>query len=1009
MGAHGDGTSSHSMKRERMSRRGRPGTNDRREKGDDPSSTPYEQDDIFNAKIRPSTTIEGSISADDGGAPAFGGASSKRDVVSEGLSLNNSPVADVSKESCDDKSSQPQNLVWIKIESSNVEVSPSFCIPVPFIWKRELEMQAAARENKIGKERWTSSRIFRMWKSQCERQQGMQKNQTLYERELKNPDSSSEMVLRMTPEISLRNSNSSCRLFRWKPWLTTCISSYYNTGSLRIPDECTGDDILLTLEYFGILTTSPKTFLFESRSPYVRTQSWSRYFTHRAHLAESFLEAYDNAEIKEWRGQNERPNQTESLSSRTNHLAWVLFKENEYDERDRFCVVREASSSPETGFEKEISDTRDGIMILTVNSTGGLYDLFLGKKQSRCLGDRECTTCNEEDSEANTNFAWQEMSSRMCQDFCEHLTRSLPPWISVQFDIEQVEVIITDTTKERHLGPRSQSRPIIRLYHNQLHASSKSIPNTETGSSVTIHLKSVQESEDNEATNPDAPSGAVDSSGSSIHNKNDTYFNVDKKDWSKKTGSDFDNRDYESRSTFFSADAINQLNSKEKQKYNKARQFHEPIPYINTDLGDLRSVTSGLSVPLLSDDQRNSNEMSRERGSIERTSGEGQFQDESTVLAIAKRIIRKRTEQRSERTQNVIERKRSESSSPLFDDPETIKTPPRTTRKIQNIPPWDLDRTVNTVENELRFQELKAKKDRSIAYNEASRIQRVNEYKSTADSETSEWEDDISDPNCKKELTDSHGYWGHFIASMCEAMIPAPSSNTLSSSPTRSFEFSSKKGSMPRASLNDDEQKISHKVKKKVEIEPRAGLVGQAKRVGYDLSNHFDELMRKVYHEEIPTTLAINTDEDLTLASCLTSSVIGHQCMNQTPEYLENSRVMKGRTNSKKTSKDAPYDIPKSRSFESDSLKMKAGVLPNRTNEGRFSQLARGRQEVSRNKEKARDFAAKENIPKVVKSSNSTKKERNRISSVRKTTSGYPANDYSKENRYSQRENRFYS
>ena len=459
MGAHGDGTSSHSMKHERMSRRGRPGTNDRREKGDDPSSTPYDQDDILNANIRPSTTIEGSISADDGGAPAFGGDSSKRDVVSEGMSLDNSPVSDVSKESYDDNSSQPKNLVWIKIESSNVEVSSSFCIPVSLIWKRELEMQAAARANKIGKERWTSSRIFRMWKSQCERQQGMQKNQTLkYEREVKNPDSSSEMVLRMTPEISLRNSNSSCRLYRWKPWLTKCISSYYNTGSLRIPDECTGDDILLTLEYFGILTTSPKTFLFESRSPYVRTQSWSRYFTHRAHLAESFLEAYDNAEIKEGRRQNERPNEPESIFSRTKHLAWVLLKENEYDERDLFCVVKDASSSPETGFEKGISDTRDGIMILTVNSTGGLYDLFLGKKQSRCLGERDCTTCNEEDSEANTNFALQEMSSRMRQDFCEHLTRSLPPWTSMQFDIEQVEVIIADTTKERHLGPHRVAR-----------------------------------------------------------------------------------------------------------------------------------------------------------------------------------------------------------------------------------------------------------------------------------------------------------------------------------------------------------------------------------------------------------------------------------------------------------------------------------------------------------------------------------------------------------------------
>uniref|UniRef100_A0A7S4K402 Uncharacterized protein n=1 Tax=Odontella aurita TaxID=265563 RepID=A0A7S4K402_9STRA len=73
--------------------------------------------------------------------------------------------------------------------------------------------------------------------------------------------------------------------FDWTPSLTACICSYYLTGTVRIPDACRGNDVLLALEYFGIVY-APDQLAFDSFGCYLRVKLWSDYYTHRAAAAD---------------------------------------------------------------------------------------------------------------------------------------------------------------------------------------------------------------------------------------------------------------------------------------------------------------------------------------------------------------------------------------------------------------------------------------------------------------------------------------------------------------------------------------------------------------------------------------------------------------------------------------------------------------------------------------------------------------------------------------------------
>jgi hypothetical protein len=83
---------------------------------------------------------------------------------------------------------------------------------------------------------------------------------------------------------------------QWEPWLTKLLTQYYITGRLNIPDACQGSDLLLLLEYFGILY-APDQLVFASYAAYQRVRAWSDYLTQRSVLAEHVVSLLHAAPI----------------------------------------------------------------------------------------------------------------------------------------------------------------------------------------------------------------------------------------------------------------------------------------------------------------------------------------------------------------------------------------------------------------------------------------------------------------------------------------------------------------------------------------------------------------------------------------------------------------------------------------------------------------------------------------------------------------------------------------
>lgn len=129
-----------------------------------------------------------------------------------------------------------------------------------FLSEREREMEATASQYCIDPSSWNGSRVFKAVST----------------------DRLREVVV--FPERDSVSQNFTQRL-SWKRWLTDLLDEYFKTGKLVIPDECQGYDLLVTLEYFGILY-QPQQLEFSSYATYVRVKHWSEYFTHRVALGE---------------------------------------------------------------------------------------------------------------------------------------------------------------------------------------------------------------------------------------------------------------------------------------------------------------------------------------------------------------------------------------------------------------------------------------------------------------------------------------------------------------------------------------------------------------------------------------------------------------------------------------------------------------------------------------------------------------------------------------------------
>ena len=160
-----------------------------------------------------------------------------------------------------------------------------FYVPVALVIARDIEMRQVAREANIPISRWNGSLLFRKWQELQSRSNDRSKLQQRQHSD-DHPD-----ILTLHPVQSLVEAHViSSKIAWWHSWLTVCVRAYYNTGTLRVPSHCHGLEILLALEFFGILYTSPNQLVFDEPSVYEKVKEWSQYFTHRSVLAQSVVD-----------------------------------------------------------------------------------------------------------------------------------------------------------------------------------------------------------------------------------------------------------------------------------------------------------------------------------------------------------------------------------------------------------------------------------------------------------------------------------------------------------------------------------------------------------------------------------------------------------------------------------------------------------------------------------------------------------------------------------------------
>jgi hypothetical protein len=242
--------------------------------------------------------------------------------------------------------------------------------------KRELEMRATASLNQVSADNWSHSRLYTLWKASPRMQLG------------------GEISLSLDPEAVIRDY---CDV-QWKPWMTSCIREFFHFGSIRVPDDCCGSDILLALEYFGIITSRPETFTFETPQTLGRIKAWSAYFKHRHTMADHVVSEH-------------------RISPRKN-LIWATTPDAD-----------EASVS--------------GIVL---NVTGGTAATF-GREtshQDREISNEDLPSCRlvhylffDNDSVSRVS---KETPVRIRRDFCNYVRRMMEGGVDVSFDLERVKI-----------------------------------------------------------------------------------------------------------------------------------------------------------------------------------------------------------------------------------------------------------------------------------------------------------------------------------------------------------------------------------------------------------------------------------------------------------------------------------------------------------------------------------------------------------------------------------------
>lgn len=280
----------------------------------------------------------------------------------------------------------------MRVDVESATQTFTFCVPVSQMLRREREMREATKKAGVAKEQWSASRLYSLWKTERNQQDDVD---ITYRR------ASSQITVRLSPEDVMKDYSA----FEWKPWLTSCIREFYETGSIRIPDDCLGSDLLIALEYLRIITISPKIFVFNSSYPYERIRAWSAYFTKRRTI-----------------------------------LDWLI-----RDYRYGGLGIRTYTTTP---------DSQEGSCDVLLQVKGEMVDILgKSKEDTRLLYKTVHSLFCENDSD---QVVTRQVPRTIRHDFRDQLLRFLPHRTKISFELHRVTVTKNGQTEK-------QVRPVLRI------------------------------------------------------------------------------------------------------------------------------------------------------------------------------------------------------------------------------------------------------------------------------------------------------------------------------------------------------------------------------------------------------------------------------------------------------------------------------------------------------------------------------------------------------------------
>jgi hypothetical protein len=282
------------------------------------------------------------------------------------------------------------NILRVDVESATQTFT--FCVPVSQMLRREREMREATKKAGVAKEQWSASLLYSLWKRECNQQDDV---------DITYRGASSQITLRLSPEDVMKDYS----VFEWKPWLTSCIQEFYKTGSICIPDDCLGSDLLIALEYLRIITISPQIFVFNSPHPYERIRAWSSYFTKRRTI-----------------------------------LDWLI-----RDYRYGGLGIRTYTTTP---------DSQEGSCDVLLQVKGEMVDILgKSKEDTRLLYKTVHSLFCENDSD---QVLTRQVPRKIRHDFRDQLLRFLPHKTKISFELHRVTVTKNGQTEK-------QVRPVLRI------------------------------------------------------------------------------------------------------------------------------------------------------------------------------------------------------------------------------------------------------------------------------------------------------------------------------------------------------------------------------------------------------------------------------------------------------------------------------------------------------------------------------------------------------------------